>query len=218
MRYLRINGKHMLNDYGGYLKKDISLDPPPIKERYVDLPANHGTLDLAESLTGEPQFNDRDVKFTLYFYENPVQFMATVETIINDLHGKRCTLIFDHAPLWQLEGRCSITHKHFGAYGEVYFEVPCKPFFYATTEKIFGTGNGSITLVNLGSQSVLPMVITTGTTTMSYPNQNGGTTTRTLSAGQWKFSDLKLKPNTPLVVTVTAGSASFRGREVRLSV
>ena len=40
--------------------------PPEPKTKYLDLPAGNGRIDLTESLTGYPVFNDREGEWTFY--------------------------------------------------------------------------------------------------------------------------------------------------------
>jgi len=214
MRDISLNGK-WLSTYGGYLGQDISFDPPTVKEKRVDMPANHGSLDLTESLTGEPLYNDRVLTFPVFFNLSHLDYVLKVNEMTADLHGKRVNIIFDNDPQWRLEGRCEVTYAPWKGYGEIKLSFTCKPFRYALTERSW-SGTGVVTMTNQGSISLIPMVVTTGTRTITYPNTSGGTTTRTVTAGQWKFSDLKLLPNVTLSVTVTGGTAEFRGREVRL--
>ncbi|MCL1950430.1 MAG: phage tail family protein [Turicibacter sp.] len=217
MRDVSLNGK-WLSAYGGYLGQDISLDPPPIKQKLIDLPANHGSLDLSESLTGEPLYGDRTVKMTVFFEIGHLDYIQKCNEMAFDLHGKKVDLIFNNDPTWKLEGRCNVSFKPWQGYGEILLEFICKPFFYRLTQKSQTFNGASTTITNGGSLNAIPLVITTGTVTISYPNTGGGTTTRTLTTGQWKFSDFKIPANGSIVLTRTAGTTAItvQFREVRL--
>lgn len=43
-----------------------SVVPPEPKTKYLDLPAGHGRIDLTESLTGYPVYNDREGEWVFY--------------------------------------------------------------------------------------------------------------------------------------------------------
>lgn len=44
--------------------------PPEPKTKYLDLPAGNGRIDLTESLTGYPVYNDREGEWTFYVLNN----------------------------------------------------------------------------------------------------------------------------------------------------
>lgn len=48
--------------------------PPEPKTKYLDLPAGHGRIDLTESLTGFPVYNDREGEWTFYVLNNYVAY------------------------------------------------------------------------------------------------------------------------------------------------
>lgn len=54
------------NSWGLVSETRAVVVPPEPKTKYLDLPAGNGRIDLTESLTGFPVFNDREGEWTFY--------------------------------------------------------------------------------------------------------------------------------------------------------
>lgn len=55
--------------------------PPEPKTKYLDLPAGNGRIDLTESLTGFPVFNDREGEWVFYVLNDYIVFDEPVGSI-----------------------------------------------------------------------------------------------------------------------------------------
>ncbi len=70
----------------------LIVAPPEPKTKYLDLPGNNGTIDLTESLTGYPTFNDREGEWTFYVLndyrmENVPSGIQVIVEDTQDSHG-----------------------------------------------------------------------------------------------------------------------------------
>lgn len=91
---------------------------PTQKTNYIDIPGASGSLDLSESLTGYPLFNDREGSFTFILtnnvgvsqpYENRKKIHRVVEDIAEHLHGKVMRMRLEDDSNYYYEGRFSVS-------------------------------------------------------------------------------------------------------------
>lgn len=69
-----------------------SVVPPEPKTKVLDIPSGDGVIDLSESLSGKPVFNNREGEWTFYVLNDYVGSEAPAETIVSivdtpDSHG-----------------------------------------------------------------------------------------------------------------------------------
>lgn len=91
------------------------IDPPPVKTRYVEIPGADGVIDLTDSLTGKPAYNNREGSIEFYVLnqydlEGPATYnwSDVYSEIMTYLHGKRMTMILEDDPGYYYEGRFSV--------------------------------------------------------------------------------------------------------------
>lgn len=91
---------------------------PAQKTNYIDIPGASGSLDLSESLTGYPIFEDREGSFTFIVtnragatqpYENRKKLSRVVEDIAEYLHGKTMRMRLEDDSNYYYEGRFSVS-------------------------------------------------------------------------------------------------------------
>lgn len=82
--------------------------PPTQKTNYIDIPGGNGMLDLSESLTGYPVFNNREGEIQFMVMNGYVYWAERYSEIMNYLHGQRMKAILYEEPDWFYEGRFSV--------------------------------------------------------------------------------------------------------------
>jgi len=122
-----ICGKNSWSDYHMVPVEGIYLPPPPdLKTTTIELKAADGKIDISTLLTGYPTFNNRTGTLS-YFVLDPYDYDSFAEVggsfnpddypsdydvftqIMNDLHGQYGKMVFEDDPLWEYEGRFTIS-------------------------------------------------------------------------------------------------------------
>lgn len=67
------------------------FNPPGVKTQYVDIPGGNGQVDLTESLTGYPLYENRTGSFEFYVENGHKKWNVLYSEIMNFLHGKSLT-------------------------------------------------------------------------------------------------------------------------------
>lgn len=196
--------------------KDVT--PPEPKTNYVSIDGMSGSLDLSEALTGEIHYNDRTVSAT---FLTDTGSRKDREKLLRDirvaLHGKKVKIIEPDDPDHYFYGRVVITAQSNNlAYAEFTIEAICDPWRYAI--------NDSVRLINVNSQIVTdvvihnngvktlsPVITVTGSVDITY---NGVKTS--LTAGNYKISDIKLKQGVNIIGVSGSGSVTFTYKEADL--
>lgn len=180
-----IDGTNSLSSWGLALMDGVSIGAPEQKREIIDIPGGNGQLDLSTALTGGvPVFSNREISFGLHFLRavsgyprTEAGFDAMYWNIVNQIHGKVCTLSFPWDTTKQYTGRIAVGPKN-GNTGVFNFTVTmdAEPLRQDTTEttttKSVGTSNTSVSVTNNG-MAVVPTLSSTRATTITY---NGGQT------------------------------------------
>lgn len=122
-----ICGKNSWTDYHMVPVEGIYLPAPPeLKTSTIELKAADGKIDISTLLTGYPVFNNRSGELN-YYILNPTDYEAYAEVggtqnpddlptpydvfsqIMCDLHGQYGKMYFEDDPLWEYEGRFTVS-------------------------------------------------------------------------------------------------------------
>lgn len=81
--------------------------PPAQKTTYIDLPGADGSLDVSDTLTGYPLFEDREGSLNFYVLNDHDHYnwATTYSDIMSYLHGKQLHAILEDDPDWYYDGR-----------------------------------------------------------------------------------------------------------------
>jgi hypothetical protein len=80
---------------------------PTQKTTFLDIPGADGSLDVSESLTGYPVYNDREGTFDFYVLNEYTGYywMDIYSDIMECIHGKRLHAILEDDPKYYYDGR-----------------------------------------------------------------------------------------------------------------
>ena len=84
------------------------FNPPPTKTHYVDLPGGNGKLDLTESLTGYPVYENRTGSHEFYVVNGYQTWDVLYSTILNYLHGRTMRAYLEDDPYFYYEGKFEV--------------------------------------------------------------------------------------------------------------
>lgn len=169
----RGSGSMSLNTYKDFYLVPTSLpiiSTPGVKTKNIEVPGANGAIDLTESLTPFPVYNNRSgsLEFALlqdrleYYnrYKNaPHSIKSTYDfdgtgatnyiysDLMNKLHGRKCQLILEDDPEWYYEGRIGIGEwksSTDGTWPTVTINYDLAPFKLSVNDSLVGaTETGS---------------------------------------------------------------------------
>lgn len=82
--------------------------PPKPKTTYIDIPGGNGTLDLSESLTGYPIYENRTGSFTFRVMNDYVEWHERYTEIMEYLHGRSMKAVLADDPDYFYKGRFTV--------------------------------------------------------------------------------------------------------------
>lgn len=213
LRGVRFGNYHTAGDWGLILNAK-SIEPPTPKIVNVSIDGRDGEIDLSEALTGEIKYNNRKASFNFIITEGTyLDRESMISNIYRAVHGRKLNITLDDDYTRYLVGRCSITDvTNNNAYGTIKIEANCEPWrylVYDTVRTIEVTNTlTDIFLSNQGVKSVIPTLTVTGTVNITF-----GTSKFSLSAGNYKISDLVLKSGETLIQVQGSGTLVVTYRE-----
>lgn len=112
--------RHSYIDWFLIPEERYSIEPPELKEEYVDIPGANGALDYSEALTlypvykdieGEMSFlieNDRVIKSLTGLQDRPMYWNNLYNEIKTYLHGRTRYMLLEDNPEWYYYGRFTV--------------------------------------------------------------------------------------------------------------
>lgn len=97
-------GKNTWNDWHLIPSSRPVFNPPSRKTKTVEIPGGHGLLDLSESLTGYPLFNNREGSFDFIVANGYENWISVYSKILNYLHGRRLKAVLEDEPNHYYDG------------------------------------------------------------------------------------------------------------------
>ena len=84
------------------------IAPPQPKISTVEVPGRNGTVDLTETLTGTPTYEDRSGSFQFIVANDYWDWTVAYSTIMEYLHGQKMRIVLEDDPGFYYEGRFSV--------------------------------------------------------------------------------------------------------------
>ena len=85
-----------------------AISPPPLKDHYVDIPGANGKIDLNQSLTGYPTYNNRTGSIEFAVLNDFRNWQTAYTDIMTTIHGKRMLMVYEEDPNYYYIGRWSV--------------------------------------------------------------------------------------------------------------
>lgn len=99
--------KHSYRDYELLPKTEMVVQPPSLREIYVEIPGADGELDLSEVLIGRPLYDGREAKFE-FLLINRERWRWVYSRLMGDVHGKRMRIVLDDDSNYYYAGRVKV--------------------------------------------------------------------------------------------------------------
>lgn len=100
--------KNTWDDWHLIPSKRPCFNPPTTKTQYIDIPGGNGILDLTESLTGHPIYENRTGSITFYVENGFKPWDILYAEISNYLHGQYMKAALEDDPAFYYVGRFSV--------------------------------------------------------------------------------------------------------------
>lgn len=84
------------------------FNPPKVKTKTLDISGGNGVIDLSESLTGYPVFNNREGSFEFIVMNDYMEWQELYSTISDYIHGRRMRAILEDDDEYYYEGRFAV--------------------------------------------------------------------------------------------------------------
>lgn len=98
---------HSYKDYELFPRSKMSVQPPEVRETYIDIPGLDGELDLTEVLTGHPSYSSRDAKFEFTVVDRS-RWDYAYSRLMNKVHGKKLYVIVEEDGNYYYTGRLKV--------------------------------------------------------------------------------------------------------------
>lgn len=107
------------------------FNPPTVKTKIIDIPGANGNLDLSDSLTKYPVYNNREGQLEFIVMNDYWEWYDAYSTIMNYLHGQTMKAILEDDQEWYYIGRFSVNSwKSSKDYSRIVIDYSVKPFKY----------------------------------------------------------------------------------------
>ena len=84
------------------------FSPPPLKKKLLDIPGADGSVDLSESLTGYPVYENREGSFEFIVMNDYKEWYEVYSDIMDFLHGQTMRAILEDDKEYFYEGRFTV--------------------------------------------------------------------------------------------------------------
>lgn len=134
--------KNTWDDWHLYPSSRPLVVPPKQKTMTVDLPGADGLIDLSNSITGKPLFNNREGSWEFIVANGFGNWADRYSEIMNYIHGQNGRIILEDDPDWYYEGRFSFdswTSNSDGTWSTLTIGYNVGPYKYSldgTTKKL----------------------------------------------------------------------------------
>lgn len=107
------------------------INPPTVKTKQIEVPGANGVIDLTESLTPYPVYNNRQGSIEFAVLNDKMNWQVLYSKIMNLLHGRRAKMILEDDPGWYYEGRWAVnnwTSNNDGTWSNVTLDYDLYPY------------------------------------------------------------------------------------------
>ena len=205
-----INGRSLQED-GWYLKwRELSAPVPKID--LTSIPGKDGSIDQTE-VFGDVYYEDRTL-FLDMKYIGEKEWETAYSELLDAIHGQKCMVQFEKDPYWYWIARLIASNykskEHFLSMSGTAFPYKLYIVEESVSASVSGLVEGTAATVELAGSRMRtsPKVIVTGSVTLKW-----GDATKTLSAGTYYVSGLKVGKEGMTVKVWGTGTVTFKYRK-----
>ncbi len=105
------------------------FSPPEVKTKYIEVPGGNGRLDLSETLTKYPVYDNRKGSFTFRVMNGYGEWADRYSEIMGYLHGQAMRAVLEDDRAWFYQGRFSVDGWNSGdTWSEIVIGYDVNPF------------------------------------------------------------------------------------------
>ncbi len=133
----KINGIHMMQQYGMALRNMHCVQPPEPKQNLVSLAGGNGKVDMTNFLTGYPLYDNRLITMEFGAGNRIIKWPAVYSEILNLFHNQEVQVIFDDDTGYFYRGRARVSsYERTRTLGILTIEVDADPYKYEITSAL----------------------------------------------------------------------------------
>lgn len=107
------------------------VSPPSVKNKTIEIPGGNGIIDLTDSLTGYPLFNNREGSFEFYVENGYEKWFTLYNNLLDYFHGSIHIFNLEDEPDYYYKGRITIENWDTGDFmSTVTMNYSVDPFKY----------------------------------------------------------------------------------------
>ena len=126
-----IGDEHTLRDWGAVITNSDVIGMAEPNTVLLEVTGRSGRRDLADALTGDITYNNREIKLELAAQTNRDHWVETCFHIFNKFHGRVVHVTFDEDPGHFYVGRCSVKSlKRVATAGTMVITIDAEPYRY----------------------------------------------------------------------------------------
>ena len=84
------------------------FNPPDLKQKTLEIPGGDGFIDLSESLTGYPVYENREGSLEFIVMNDYWEWQEAYSTILDYIHGRKMKAVLEDDPNYYYEGRFTV--------------------------------------------------------------------------------------------------------------
>lgn len=101
---------------------------PSVNENLIEIPGSNGSIDLTESLTGYPTFQDRSGSWDFIVANDYGDWVGRYQEITEYLHGRRMRCYLEDDPNYYYEGRFAVSWRSGNDWSTLQISYKVAPF------------------------------------------------------------------------------------------
>ncbi len=131
---ITFGSKNTWDDWKLLAKERPVFAPPKVKTTYIDIPGGNGSIDLSQSLTGYPIYENRTGSFKFRVMNGYAEWQDRYSEIMNYLHGKKMKAVLADDPDYYYYGRFTVDSWDSGdTWSEITIGYEVEPYKWGET-------------------------------------------------------------------------------------
>lgn len=220
--------KHSLRDWGLLLNGRPEIGAPEPKTNYIDIPGSDAGIDGTEALTGDIEYDWRQISFIFLTTRSRKKWSTLYSDIMNYLHGKRMKIILDEDLGYYYMGRLTVNQwKSEERYSTIAIDGKVEPYKYEINNSTedwewdpfnFETGvireyadltvNGTLEVTVIGTRMpVVPIITASSAMMVTFEGQ-----TYDLAEGENEILEIEIVEEKNVLTFTGTGTVSIEYR------
>lgn len=113
------------------------FQPPGVKTKFIDLPGSDGSIDLTETVTGYPLYDNRSGSLDFYVMNGFDEWHQIYSDISDYLHGQVLKVVLEDDPEYYYEGRFSVNQwKSNKDYSQISIDYNVNPYKWSLRDSL----------------------------------------------------------------------------------